>query len=121
MPCLAHRLVLSVEHEAALHLLEVQVVRHLRQKQHRHQVAASHQELGNQVHVVVSVLAQLRELLLRGLTIAELLVEVLSVKSCIDRHREVQGGAVATVVVVAVKDKNLEGTKRPESKPSFLP
>ena len=121
MTNLAHRLVLSVEHEAALHLLEVQVVRHLRQKQHRHQVTSSHQELGNQIHVIVSVLNQLRELLLRRLTIAELLVEVLSVKSCIDCDREVQRSAVATVVVVAVEDKDLEGTKQPESKPSFLP
>lgn len=118
---LAHRLVLSVEHEAALHLLEVQVVRHLRQKQHRHQIAASHQELGNQIHVVVSVLAQLRKLLLRRLTIAELLVEVLPVRSRTSRNREVQRSAVASVVVVAVEDKDLDRTKRPGSKPSFLP
>ena len=76
---LAHRLVLAVVHVAALDLLEVQVVRHLRQKQHVHQIPAGHQELRNQIHVVVAVLPQTSELLFSGLTITELLEQVLPI------------------------------------------
>ena len=74
---LAHRLVLAVVHVAALDLLEVQVVRHLRQKQHVHQIAAGHQELRDQVHVVVAILTETGELLFSRLTITELLEQVL--------------------------------------------
>ena len=74
---LAHRLVLAVEHVASLNLLEVQVVRHLRQQQHVHQIAACHQEFGDQIHIGVSVLTQFREFLLRGFSVSELLEQVL--------------------------------------------
>ena len=77
---LANGLVLAVVHVAALDLLEVQIVRHFGQQQHVHQVAACHEEFGDQIHVVVAVLAETLKLLLGRLTITEFLEQVLKLR-----------------------------------------
>ena len=64
----------------ALDLLEVQIVRHFGQQQHVHQVAACHEEFGDQIHVVVAVLAETLKLLLGRLTITEFLEQVLKLR-----------------------------------------
>ena len=77
---LANGLVLAVVHVAALDLLEVQIVRHFGQQKHVHKVAACHEEFGDQIHVVVAVLAKTVKFLLGRLAITEFLEQVLKLR-----------------------------------------
>lgn len=74
---LTDSLVLTVEDIAAFDLLEVQVVSDLGLQKHGDKVTTSHQELGNQINIVVSVLAKSSELFSSRLAILELLVKSL--------------------------------------------
>ena len=78
-PYLAHSLVLSIEDEVSLDLLEIKVVGDLGEEKHIHQVSASHDKLGDQIDVVVSVLTKSGEILLSRLTSLILLEKVLFV------------------------------------------
>ena len=74
---LTDSLVLTVVNITTFDLLEVQVVSDLGLQKHGDKVTTSHQELGNQINIVVSVLAKSSELFSSRLAILELLVKSL--------------------------------------------
>ena len=117
---LANGLVLAVVHVAALDLLEVQIVRHFGQQKHVHKVAACHEEFGDQIHVVVAVLAKTVKFLLGRLAITEFLEQVLKLRQPAENHSQVQRCAIASIVVIAIQNQNLF-LKKTRNPPTFFP
>ena len=74
---LADSLVLTIENIRTLNLLKVQIVGDLSLQQHGDKVTTSHQELGNQINIIISILAKSSKLFRSRLTISKLLVKIL--------------------------------------------
>mmetsp|Transcript_27397 Transcript_27397/g.88047 ORF Transcript_27397/g.88047 Transcript_27397/m.88047 type:complete len:286 (-) Transcript_27397:157-1014(-) len=87
-------LLAPLEHVGAVHILEVEVVVHARVQQHAHQLAISHDELGNEIHVVKPVVAQALEHLRRWVCVPELAVQI----------GEVQRRRLAAIVAIPIHD-----------------
>lgn len=100
--------------KAASDLLELQVTRHIGVDEYLGQLPRCDDELGDQVHVVVAIAAELSGRLLVG---AEVTVELLQFNVLAQTIRESAGsrthlgqvktGAVSTVVIITIHVENL--------------
>ena len=103
MHYLTDSLVLTIENITALDLLEIQIVCNLGLQQHGDKVTTSHQELGNQIHIIISILTEGGELVGSGFAILELLVKSLQIQIGNPmEYSKIDRSAITTIILVTI-------------------